>query len=266
MSTLARHLRPLAVTLAVLVSLPGCLNSRRPAALPIMEWGIFLIIPINWQGIPLAELNVAELGFDALAPANHDHFFPPDTHRALVSAEALSAGLFNPRQRPHAPLSGASPDGLWFTQLKRTEGLPNVIEMTRQADQDQRYFWSTGQFESLHWSPQGRWIGLNELRPNHWRHAFLVDTHDLDQASISVRSTDLTPFFTTRQLDRACSSEVQGWLTPSVLVLWVHGAPDTNGIPHWGYEVMIDATLPASADNARVLRAYQRRDEFVTSR
>ncbi len=243
----------------VLLMLAGCRSTPPTFELQAPRWSFDFDVNQFLTGPPKTELNLAELGFDALAAVNHDHFFPPDTQRALISDQAAEAGLFHLREPLQSTLYGRSPDGAWHTAGEMMQGTLRAVLNLEQLREGRRYhFWSTGSFTALYWAPDSRRFAATEVRLDGRRNTFLIDTLELDQQRIDIRTDELDPFIAAAQFARATQNEFHGWLNPTQFLHWVFGAPDENGLPRWGVEFVIDATLPPPALNARVLRAYVR--------
>lgn len=260
----------LGISLALMGLLSACQHRTPTSGWPML---IFVNlypngVPFSLKGPPPVILTFEGERLPDLSGVNQDYFFPSNPAMVLVAEDAYRAGLFDPKNHRFVPSRAKrqpSPDGIHAVEIHHLfidRGPQNVLRLTDAADTVLQNRWSPGVFTGVFWSPDGTRYGFNESHPDKGdrRALRMYERASGEEVHLELRFDSSTSFFTNDQLERQASLALRHWLTPNQFVVWVHGPFDGPLMsPQWGYEALVDLSVPAPAANARMLRAFVRR-------
>jgi hypothetical protein len=226
-------------------------------------------VPFSLTGPPPTIFTFQGVQTPDLSGINQDYFFPANPERVLVADDAYQAGLFDPNnhrfkptRRRHLPSTGGT--HVLEIHAGRVEGHPrHILRVTDRHATILQNQWSPGTFAGVFWSPDGKRYGFNERHPAkgdaHTLKIFELETGE--ELLLELRLDSLHGFFRPDQINQSTSYSMRHWLSPEQCVIWVHGPFDGPLLdPQWGYEALVDLSVSSPAPNARMLRAFVRRE------
>ena len=262
------HAYPPLVILCVLFSLllvSGCVSRKHKW--DWLGWNLnFNLPPFDYYAVVPPRLFTFPPGSNPdLSLFNLDHFFPDNVSRILVAKDAFDSGLFS---QPHGILSPMgrryiAPNLSSYVEIASTTVNGRMQEVLLVFDGMSRAktnHWTPGRFTEIYWSPDNRFFGFNEQLPGKGdaRTYSIVELATSQTKPVSLSVRDLSPFFTADHLAATASVALRGWLSPTHVLVWVHGSYGSSSFPGWGYEALIDLSARPEEPNGRILRAFVR--------